>query len=144
MTRIINFNRDLINYGVLILFFGILIIFMRSSLLSENNILSLGITFDLLVTIPIMYLFLTNKTKTSKTSIISIISIGYLIGSYFLPQENQDYLNLFKTWALPILKVFILTFGIIKFRSVLILYNKLKNTSTDFFDIIKRLSLIHI
>jgi len=52
------------------------------------------------------FLLLIYKNKIPKITILSIISIGYFIGSYFLPEENQNYLNLFKVWIFPILRFF--------------------------------------
>ena len=133
-------QKNWINYGIISILFGVLILLMKSSFLPESNSLSLAITIDLLISIPTIYLLLTHKTQIPKTNIISVIIIGYLIGSFFLPQENQKYLNLFKTWILPVLQISVFTFAIFKFRSALKLYNKLKNTSSDFFDIIKKCS----
>ena len=44
---------------------------------------------------------------------------GLLIGTYFLPKDNQEYLNLFKVWVLPFFEISILVFIIIKVRSAI-------------------------
>lgn len=64
--------------------------------------------------------------------------IGLVIGSYFLPQESQTYLSIFKTWALPVIEISILTFVIIKVRRAVKTYKELKRATPDFNDTLKK------
>lgn len=63
--------------------------------------------------------------------------IGLVIGSYFLPQESQSYLSIFKTWALPVIEISILSFVIFKVRRALKVHKSLKNSTPDFFSALK-------
>ncbi len=63
--------------------------------------------------------------------------IGLLLGSYFLPKGSQTYLELFKTWGLPVIELSVLTFVVLKVRSAIGQYKRLKGINPDFFSMLK-------
>lgn len=99
--------------------------------------LSTGITFDLLVTVPLLYFLLIRKTNIPKTTVVPFLIIGIIVCSLILPTENQYHLNLFKTWVLPIIELSILSFVIYNVRKALKKYKKNKTESIDFFTTLK-------
>jgi len=137
MIRTININRNLINFGIPLALSGTLILLMKSSFLNGNDTLNFAMTADLLLTIPLVYFLLIRKSEIPNTTVIPVMIIGLLIGSYFLPQESQTYLFIFKTWALPVIEISILTFVVIKVRSGIRKYKGLKGTTPDFFNALK-------
>lgn len=137
MNRALHLNRYLISFGIPLGLLGVLVLIMRSPLLAWNNTLTLAVTFDLILTIPIIYFLLIRKTAIPKTTVIPFIVMGLIIGTYFLPKDSQGYLNLFKTWALPIIELSILTLVVIKFRRALKKYKDLKDSTPDFFSTLK-------
>jgi len=137
MIRTININRNLIKFGVPLVLLGTLILLMNSSFLNGNDTLSFAITTDLLLTVPLVYFLLIRKSKIPNTTVIPVMIIGLIIGSYFLPPESQTYLSIFKTWALPIIEISILTFVIIKVRSAIRKYKRLQGSTPDFFNALK-------
>ncbi|MCP4440149.1 MAG: hypothetical protein GY810_14495 [Aureispira sp.] len=115
-----------------------LVTFINSPLFQEHsNILSIGVTIDLLVSIPIVYYLIIRKTSIPKTTVVPIMVIGLIVGTYYLPPENQNYLTLFKTWILPIIELSIFTFIVLKIRTVIKKYNSLKSEASDFFTSLK-------
>jgi len=82
---------------------------------------------------PVFYFFLILKTEIPKTTVVPITIIGLLIGSYFLPKESQTFLTLFKTWALPIIELFVLIFVSVKVVNTIKIYKELKDDSLDFY-----------
>lgn len=138
MNRAIVLNRNLIHFGIPLGLIVILIFLMKSPFLNGNDTMSLAITADLLLTVPFVYFLLIRKSKIPKTTVIPVMIIGLLIGSYFLPKESQTYLDLFKNWALPVIELSILTFVIFKVRKAITSYKKLKSVTPDFYDTLKR------
>ncbi len=134
MNRTVHINRNLINFGIPLALLGILILLMKSSFPSGNDSLNLAITADLLLTVPLVYFLLIRKSEIPNTTIIPVLIIGLLIGSYFLPQESQTYLSIFKTWALPVIEISALIFVIIKVHSAIRKYKALKGSTPDFFN----------
>lgn len=137
MNRTLFLNRNLITFGVPISLFGILILLMKSPFLPGNEKLIVGITADLLLTVPLVYFLLIRRTEIPKTTVIPILVIGLLIGSYFLPNENQYYLNFFKTWILPIVEISVLSFVLYNVRKVIKQYKSNKTEAFDFFTTLK-------
>ncbi|MTI20069.1 hypothetical protein E1176_03460 [Fulvivirga sp. RKSG066] len=137
MNTPILLNRNLINFGIPLGLLVVIIFLMQSPFLKGNDVINFAITVDLLLTVPLIYFLLIRKSKIPKTTVIPVMVIGLLVGSYFLPKEDQTYLDLFKNWALPIIELSILTLVIIKVRKAVVTYKKLKNVSPDFYDTLK-------
>ncbi len=138
MNKTININIQLLFLSIpLVMLIG-LIVLIKSPLFPINSdVLSLGITMDLLLSIPIIYFLIIRKTNISKTTIVPVMVAGLVIGTYFLPQSNQNYLDLFKTWAYPVIELLILAYLIVKVRSVLQKHKDFKKFSPDFFTTLK-------
>ena len=136
--RTITINRSLINFGIPLVLLWILILLMKSSFLNGNDTLNFAITADLLLIVPLFYFLLIRKSEIPNTTVIPVMIIGLLIGSYVLPQESQTYLSIFKTWALPVIEISILTFVIIKVRRAVKTYKELKRATPDFNDTLKK------
>lgn len=121
-----------------LLIIGIMVLIAKSTIFKANpGILSTGITFDLLLTVPLVYFLLIRKTSIPKTTVVPILIIGIVICSLILPTENQHYLNLFKTWILPIVELSILSFVIFKVQNGIKRYKQNKTESFDFFTTLK-------
>ena len=89
------------------------------------------------MTAPFVYFLLIRKTNSPKTTVAPFLIFGIIICSIVLPSENQYYLNLFKTWVLPILEISILSFVIYNVRKGIKHYNLNKTKSFDFFTTLK-------
>jgi len=124
MNKTINLQKNLIIFGIPFLIIGLIIFIAKSQLFINNsNNLATGITFDLLLTVPFIYFLLIRKTNIPKTTVIPFLILGIVISSIILPSENQYYLNLFKTWVLPIVEISILSFVIYNVRKGIKHYN---------------------
>jgi len=105
--------------------------------INNSNNLATEITFDLLLTVPFIYFLLIRKTNIPKTTVVPFLILGIVISSIILPSENQYYLNLFKTWVLPIVEISILSFVIYNVRKGIKHYNLNKTESFDFYTTLK-------
>ncbi|WP_020528854.1 hypothetical protein [Flexithrix dorotheae] len=132
-----SINRNLINFGIPLSLLVCLVFLMKSPLFSGNGIVNLAISIDLLLTVPFAYFLLIRKSDIPKTTVIPVVLLGLLIGSYLLPKENQFYISLFKTWALPVIELSILTFVILKVSYAIKKYKALQASKLDFFTILK-------
>ncbi len=138
MNKIINIQKNLIIFGIPLLIIGLMIFIAKSSLFRLNpNSLAIGITFDILLIVPFVYFLLIRKTTIPKTTIVPFLIFGIIICSIILPPENQHYLNLFKTWVLPIVELSVLSFVIYNLRKGIKKYNNIKHLSFDFFTTLK-------
>ena len=138
MNNAINIQKNLIIFGIPLLIIGLMILIVKSSMFIDRpNELSIGITFDLLLTVPLVYFLLIRKTKIPKTTVIPFLILGLIICTLILPSENQYYLNLFKTWIFPIVELSILSFVIYNVRKGIKRYKLNKTESFDFFTTLK-------
>lgn len=138
MNRSLNINKNLIFFGIPILFISMLALLAKSSFFEIHpNRLSIGITIDLVLTIPVIYLVLIRKTSIPKTTVVPVMIVGMLIGSIILPEENQFYLELFKTWILPIVELSLVSYIIYNVSKAVKRYKSNKNETTDFFTTLK-------
>ncbi len=134
MTKSISFNRNLIIFGVPIALLVGAITFINSSYFDGSNTLSLAISIDLVITVPLVYFLLIRKSTIPKTTVVPFVILGLVIGTYFLPKESQSYLDLFRVWALPLIEISVLTYVIVKIRKVVRAYKAQKDTTLDFYD----------
>lgn len=137
MARISALSKTLFAFSIPLIFLSILILLMRLPITQENSALSLAITVDLLFTVPFIYFLLIRKTKIPKITVIPMLIVGVVVGSLFLPSNNQYYLSLFKTWGLPLIELCVVTFIFLKVRLVLKTYKEQKNSFSDFFSALK-------
>jgi hypothetical protein len=139
MNKTTNIQKSLIIFAIPLLLIISMIVLTSSSLFRANSsALSLAITADLLLTTPFIYFLLIRKTSIPKTTIVPFVIIGVVVCSFILPSENQYYLNLFKTWILPIIELSVLSYVIYNIVKARRLYklNK-KHTTSDFFTLLK-------
>lgn len=138
MNKAISIQKNLIIFGIPLLIIGLMVLIVKSSMfINSPNELSIGITFDLLLTVPLVYFLLIRKTKIPKTTVVPFLVLGIAICTLILPSENQYYLNLFKTWIFPIVELSILSFVIYNVRKGIKRYKLNKTESFDFFTTLK-------
>ncbi|RFN58390.1 hypothetical protein [Marixanthomonas ophiurae] len=138
MDKALNLRKLVIIFGIPLCIIGMMVLLAKSSVFNANSSsLSIGITFDLLLTVPLIYFLLIRKTSIPKTTVLPFLIVGVVISFLILPAENQHYLNLFKTWVFPVVELSVLLFVIYKVRKGIKHY-KLKKTKTfDFYSTLK-------
>ncbi|PTB96862.1 hypothetical protein C9994_05515 [Marivirga lumbricoides] len=137
MNKILSINRPYLAFLVIIFLFAALTILSQSDAFNIHAAnLSVGITADLLIVIPLFYYLLIRKTSIPKTTVIPIMVVGMILGFYIIPPENQYFLSQFKSFALPAIEVAILSFIIYKVRKAVVLFNRTKERSKDFFNVL--------
>ena len=96
-TKTVNYSRNLMIYGLPLLFVLIAFLIIKSSVFKTNpNLISFGVTFDLLISIPFIYYLLIRKTKISNASTSIVLTLNLILAAFLIPKQNQIYLDLFK------------------------------------------------
>ena len=104
---------------------------------SGHEALALGITFDLLFSVPLVYYLLIIDTNIPKTTVIPFLILGVVIGTFVLPVEHQHYLNLAKHWVLPVVELSVLGYVLYHVRETVLSFKKRKEREPDFFTALK-------
>jgi hypothetical protein len=138
MQTLHNFQLRFAKFLIPLALFTATYFLIKSPYFLENpDTLSFAVSADLLITIPIIYFLLIRKTNIPKTTVVPIMLIGLAIGFFTLPEANQEYLQLFKTWCVPVIEITVVSFIIYKVRKA-ILFHKKQQTSLDFFTALKK------
>ena len=138
MNQTFKLSKYLIIFGLPIISIIALIGIAKSSAFNQSSTtLSTAITVDLLLTIPLVYFLLIRKTNIPKTSVVPLVILGIVTCSLILPVENQYYLNLFKTWVLPVMELMLLSYVIYKIRKAINRYYLNKKGTFDFYSTLK-------
>lgn len=139
MQTLFNFQQRFAKFLIPIALFVSTYLFIKSSyFLEHSSTLTFAVSADLLVTIPIIYFLFIRKTNIPKTTIVPMMFIGLCIGFYSLPEANQKYMQLFKTWLLPVIEVGVVSFIIYKVRKAILFHRTQQNTSLDFYTTLKK------
>lgn len=99
--------------------------------------LSLGITLDLLLTMPFVHFLIIRKKKIPKLTIASVFVLGLVTVSFILPENHQFVLSIAKTYLLPILELSIFSFLVYKGNQTYKNFKSDENSTLDFYDAIK-------
>lgn len=132
--------RTLLIFGVPFLLLSFLVWLMQSPFIEQGNSVGLAITLDLVLTVPLVYFLLIRKTTIPKTTVLPVLGLGILLGTFLLPSDQQAYLNGFKTWILPFVELFAIGYVIVKVRLGIRQYKTAKASAPDFFSAVKTAS----
>ncbi|MEM6717921.1 MAG: hypothetical protein AAF611_01265 [Bacteroidota bacterium] len=139
MQTLFNFPQRFAKFLIPLALFTTIYFFTKSPYFLENSSqLSWAVSADLLLFIPIVYFLLIRKSSIPKTTVVPVMLIGLLVGFYVLPEENQYYLQLFKTWFVPVIEIGVASFIIYKVRKAVLFHKRQNNTSVDFFTALKK------
>ena len=92
--------------GAMLVSFAVL---TRSAAFAASaDVLSLAITADLLLTVPLAYLLLARKFRISLRPLVPLLVAMMLVGTLILPAENRGVLDGIRSVALPALELLVL------------------------------------
>jgi hypothetical protein len=138
ILKIIHSQRYFLIFGIPVLIIASMIFLASSNAFKQNsNSLAIGITLDLIVTVPFLYYLFIRKTQIPKTTIVPFIILGMVICSFILPVENQQYLSLFKTWVFPVIELSVIIYVIYNVKKGIQSYQHKKEETLDFFTRLK-------
>ena len=141
MNKTLRIRSNLISFGIP-LFIVVLMVLLAQSTWFESypRALSFGITFDLLLTVPLTYFLLIRKKGIPKITVVTCFILGVVIASLILPKENQLLLDQAKTWLLPVAELSVVAVLVYKVRKVIRHYRENKGLTLDFFTGLKEAS----
>ena len=103
----------------------------------HSNELAPAITIDLLLTLPLVYFLIIRKTSVPKTTIVPVLVIGVVTATFILPKDQQGLLDFAKTWLLPFVEIFVVSYVIITVRKSIKAFKAHKTNTFDFYANIK-------
>lgn len=103
-------------------------------LLPLHRTLVFGFAFDLLLTVPLFYYLLIRKTKISVLTVVPLSILMFCLASYLLPASANQYLDLYKTFALPLLELAVVLVVAYKIRRARKVFKAGKAEISDFYE----------
>ncbi|NAS30198.1 hypothetical protein GTQ40_04370 [Flavobacteriaceae bacterium R38] len=110
----------LITYGLPLFIILSSVSLAMSPLLKKIPELAIGITYDLTLITPLVYLFLIWKKKTPNITAIPFFVIGVLLATFLIPSQEQFHLNLIKTYVAPLVPLTVVSIVVYKVYQELI------------------------
>ncbi|GAA4312858.1 hypothetical protein GCM10023115_30800 [Pontixanthobacter gangjinensis] len=121
----------------LILLISLVLLALSAGFKENAELLSLALSFDFLITIPLIYFLIIRKSKIPATTIIPLMVIGLLAGKYTIPQEYHFYLDSFQSWALPVLEISVISMVIFRVYRTIQAYKINREGEADFYNALK-------
>ncbi len=138
----IKYNKILlISYGLPLLVILSAIVIALSPLLGQYPEIAVGITYDLTLIAPLLFLFLSRNSTISKLKAIPFFIAGIIIASYLLPETGQLHLEYIKTYVLPLVELTIFSILIHKMYRGFKVYKSHAGQTTDFYINSKKTSM---
>ena len=103
--------------------------------------LGAAITYDLCLTIPIIYFLLIRKRNISKLTVVPFFILGLFTASLFIPEEQQFHLDLIKTFLLPLVEITVLGLIIYRVRKAIKAFKLHSTGQTDFLHLAQQSAL---
>lgn len=126
------------NYVLPLLIVLISIILGLSPLLKQQPELATAITYDLVLTAPVLFFMLSFKSKVAKLKTLPFFIGGIVIATFLLPESGQEHLGYIKTYFLPFIEIIVLAFLSFKIYKGVQVYKAHSNQTADFLTISKR------
>lgn len=132
-----NIRLDIKYVGFL--FLGLVLLFLyylpsSAAFDLDPTMVSLGILFDCILTIPIIYFLLIRKTNIPTITVLYSIIIGLFIAGVIIPKDYHQTLELVKWIGIPLLEVFIISVLVYKIFKAKKSYTINYRASNEFFD----------
>ena len=91
--------------------------FITLTTVFKNNqqVVSYGIMIDLLITAPLIYLFLIRKKTISKYTVLRVVSLGIIMSGIILNTESNQLISIVKQWLAPMIEAIVFSIIIRKF-----------------------------
>lgn len=138
MTKSMTSHRTVLLLFIPAAMLATLVILLCYGPIPGNPSLSMAITADLLLTVPLVYFLFIRKTRIPNTTVVPVLAIGLVLGTMLLPPEGQMHLNLFKTYGMPLVELAVLMFVILKVRKAIKAYRSNQEANLDFFTAVKQ------
>lgn len=107
----INLLTNVLKAGFLFSIVMVSVFIAQNSAFINQPLMASAIAFDLIITLPFAYWFFVRKTKISKQTIAAVITFGFVLASFILPENNRQFLDYLMYFALPVIELGFLAYA---------------------------------
>ena len=99
--------------------------------------LSLAVTLDLIITVPLIYFLAIRKKNIPNISVAPFLVLMLILGSFVIPAGNHKYLDLAKMFLLPFAELFAIGYLVYTAKGIIAEYKKAGQANPDFLTALK-------
>jgi len=108
------------------------IYFALSPLLAAHPELAAGITYDLCLTLPVVYFLVIRKQDIPKITVLPLFVLGVVLATFLLPDHLEYHLGLIKTFVFPLVELTVLSVVLWRVRKAISIFKAHKKEQGDF------------
>lgn len=135
MTAINLQKKHLLIFGLPLLIVLSAVYLCLSPLLVHHPELAVGITYDLCLTLPLVYFFMIRKRAIPKITVVPFFVIGVLLATFLLPDHLHFHLDLVKTFLFPVVELTVLSLVLWRVRKAILVFRQQENAQGDFYEL---------
>lgn len=111
MTHKLSISRSALFFLLFLLALFTVVGISRSGWMEQQPAsLAIGLTLDLVITLPLLYALAIWKTRIPRITVVPVLFLGTVFATWLVPAEHQSLLQIIKTWGLPVVELGVLTF----------------------------------
>jgi hypothetical protein len=117
---------------------GLILLSFTRFFIAQNHNLSIGITVDLVFSIPLIHFFLSRRNSNLKYSTALFFTAGLLVANFIIPKNNQFLLHEVKVWVVPVIELCSIVFFVIQTKKIRSKHALLRKNNDDFYTVFKQ------
>ena len=138
MNKALSIKSDFVVWLLPLLIITTLVVIAKSPVFYQHSDkLSIGITLDFVVTLPLVFYLLIRKKNISWIAVSPVATLGLFLAGVVLPKGHQQLLSQIRVVAYTLMEMLVIVFFINKTRKAKKTFNLHKDMSSDFFTSLK-------
>ena len=99
---------------------------------------SVALLLDLLISIPLVYLFIIWKSSIPKFTVVYVLIMGLIVAGFLMPSDHQYLIQSVKKFLIPTLEIGVLGFVAYRMHALRQSYKLQSDEKMDFFENLKQ------
>jgi hypothetical protein len=138
MNKALTIKSDFLIWLVPLIIISALVLIAKSPVFYQYpDKLSVAITLDFLVTLPLVFYLLIRRKNISWIAVTPVATLGIILAGLVLPKDHQEFLAQARMVSFSLMELMVIAFLIIKAGKAKKAYNLQKDAAYDFYTALK-------
>ena len=139
LNKALSAKSDFLVWLVPLLIISTLVLIAKSPVFYQHpDKLSIGITLDFVITLPLVFYLLIRRKNISWIAVSPVATLGIILAGLVLPKDHQQLLSHVRLVAYSLMELMVIAFFVNKTRRARKAYNLQKDISFDFYTALKK------
>lgn len=130
-------KAQILTYGFPLMIILSSVFLALSPPIDNNSHLAMGVTYDLTLTAPLVYLWLIRKKRIPLITAVPFFVLGIIVAALILPGHQQYHLDLVRTYLLPTVELVLISVIAYHVFKTVRAFKKDSNRTYDFYSVLK-------